>query len=68
MANYNLHLLKCYKYSLQAVLSVWFTVLALFADKAVNSFFWRNLLIPNDDGRGWSSVWDANVFSAWPVK
>lgn len=68
MANYNSHLLKCHKYSLKAVLSLWFTVLALSADKAVNGCFWRNPFIPNDDGKGWSLVWAANVFPAWPVQ
>lgn len=59
MANYHLHLLKCSKDPLTAVLSLWFTVLALFVDRAVNGFlggvfflifvFWRSLLI-SDDG------------------
>lgn len=41
MANYSLHLLKCSKDPLKAVLSLWFTVLALFADRAVNGcVFW----------------------------
>lgn len=63
MANYSLHLLKCSKDPLKAFLSLWFTVLALFADRAVNGcvfffffccffgvFFLRSLLISDDDG------------------
>lgn len=45
MANYNLHLLKCSKDPLKAVLSLWFTVLALFADRAVNGYVFLFLFV-----------------------
>lgn len=39
MVDYHLHLLMCSKDPLTAVLSLWFTVLALSVDRAVNGFF-----------------------------